>query len=69
MALARVGRVVLGIVTVLLGLVALAGITMLVLTATDWGHERVRRFALSQLQSRVHGRVSLGRLSGNCSRA
>jgi translocation and assembly module TamB len=64
-ALRRLGRVLLGIVIVLFGIVALAGITILVLTATDWGHERVRRFALAQLQSRVHGRVSIGRLSGN----
>ena len=49
----------------LLGIVALAGIVVVVLTSTDWGHERVRRIALSQLQSHVHGRVSIGRLSGN----
>ena len=61
----RLGRVLLGIVTVLLGIVALAGIVVVVLTATDWGRERVRRIALSQLQSRVHGRVSIGKLSGN----
>ena len=61
----RLGRVLLGIITVLLGIVALAGIVVVVLTSTDWGRERVRRFALSQLQSRVHGRVSIGRLSGN----
>ena len=60
-----IGRVLLGVVTVLLGIVALAGIVVVVLTSTEWGHERVRRFALSQLQSHVHGRVSMGRLSGN----
>ncbi|HKW09410.1 MAG TPA: hypothetical protein VJO33_03460, partial [Gemmatimonadaceae bacterium] len=64
-ALGRGGRVLLGIVTVLLSIVALAGITIVVLTATDWGRERVRRVALSQIQSRVHGRVSIGQLSGN----
>ena len=64
-ALRRLGRVLLGIATVLLGIVALAGVVVVVLTSTDWGHERVRRFALGQLQSRVHGRVSIGRLSGN----
>ena len=64
-ALHRIGRVLLGIFTVLLGIVAVAGIVVLVLTATDWGHERIRHFALSQLESRVHGRVSIGRLSGN----
>jgi translocation and assembly module TamB len=59
------GRVLLGIVTVLLGIVALAGIVVVILTSTDWGHERVRRIALSQLQNFVHGRVSMGKLSGN----
>ncbi|HKW49391.1 MAG TPA: hypothetical protein VJN70_18195, partial [Gemmatimonadaceae bacterium] len=61
--LGGLGRVLLGIITVLLGIVAIAGIVVLVLTSTEWGHERVRRFALSQLQGRVHGRVSIGRLS------
>lgn len=61
----RLGQVLLGVVTVLLGIVALAGIVVVVLTSTDWGHERVRQIALSQLQSRVHGRVSIGKLSGN----
>lgn len=61
----RLGRVLLGIVTVLLGIVALAGIAVVVLTATEWGRERVRRIALSQLQGRVHGRVAIGKLSGN----
>lgn len=64
-ALRRLGRVLLGIITVLLGIVALAGIAVVILTSTDWGHERVRRIALSQLQNMVHGRVSIGRLSGN----
>ena len=63
--LRRIGRVLLGILTVLLGIVALAGIVVVILTSTEWGHERVRGFALSQLQSHVHGRVSIGRLSGN----
>ncbi|HEY2376546.1 MAG TPA: translocation/assembly module TamB domain-containing protein [Gemmatimonadaceae bacterium] len=64
-ALGRLGRVLLGIFTVVLGIVALVGIVVVVLTSTDWGHERVRRLALSQLQRRVHGRVSIGQLSGN----
>jgi len=63
--LRRIGRVLLGILTVLLGIVALAGIVVVVLTSTEWGHERVRRFALSQLQGHVHGRVTIGKLSGN----
>ena len=61
----RLGRVLLGIVTVLLGIVALAGIVVVVLTSTEWGHERVRRIALSQLQSRIHGKATIGKISGN----
>lgn len=64
-ALRRIGRVLLGIVTVLLGIVGLVGIVVVIVTSTDWGHERVRRFALSELQHFVHGRVSMGKLSGN----
>lgn len=64
-AVRRVGRVLLGIVTVLLGIVALAGIVVVVLTSTEWGHERVRRIALSQLQSRIHGKATIGKISGN----
>jgi len=61
----RLGRVLLGIVTVLLGIVALAGIVVVVLSSTNWGHERVRRIALSQLRNMVHGQVSVGKISGN----
>ena len=63
--LGRLARVVLGIVTVLLGLVAVAGIVVVVLSSTNWGRERVRRIAFSQLRNMVHGQVSIGRLSGN----
>jgi hypothetical protein len=34
----RLARVLLGIVTVLLGIVALAGIVIVVLSSTNWGH-------------------------------
>ena len=51
--------------TVLLVLIAVIGIGMWVVTGTSFGHERIRRFALSTLQSRVHGRVTLGRIEGN----
>ena len=59
------GRVLLGIITVLLGLVAVVGIAVVILSSTNWGRERVRRLALSQLKNMVHGQVSIGRLSGN----
>ncbi|HKO14850.1 MAG TPA: hypothetical protein VJU87_01370, partial [Gemmatimonadaceae bacterium] len=61
----RIGRVLLGIVTAVLGLVALAAIVVVVLTATDWGHERIRRLALGQFGHLVHGQLSIGRISGN----
>lgn len=50
---------------VLAGLIALAFVASLVLTTTDWGRERVRRFVLGQLHGVVHGRVTIGRISGN----
>lgn len=38
---------------------------LLVLTQTQWGHERVRGLIVSQLGARVAGRVRVGRVSGN----
>src|SRR5690242_14789883 len=64
-ALRRLGRILLGIITVLLGIVALAGIAVVILTSTEWGHERVRRLALSELPHFIHGRVNMGKLTGN----
>ena len=64
-SLHRTARVALGVVTVLLGLLAVAGIVVVVLSSTNWGRERVRRLALSQLKGLVHGQVSVGRLSGS----
>lgn len=45
--------------------VAIAFVAVLVLSRTDWGRERVRRFAMNQLQGILHGQVSIGRISGN----
>ena len=59
---ARVAAILLGVVAVLV--VALVG-TLFVFTSTDYGRERVRRFALAQLQKQAHGIVRMGRLSGN----
>ena len=36
-----------------------------VLTGTDWGRERVRRYAEAAINSRIHGHATIGRLSGN----
>jgi translocation and assembly module TamB len=49
----------------LLGLVALALVAVLVVTNTDWGRERVRRFAVNTLNDLAHGTVRIGRLDGN----
>ncbi|MEX2180147.1 MAG: translocation/assembly module TamB domain-containing protein [Gemmatimonadaceae bacterium] len=46
-------------------LIAFAFTATLVLTSTDWGRERVRRFAVSQLENIVNGQVTIGRLRGN----
>ena len=49
----------------LAALIAFAFVATLVLSSSDWGRERVRRFALSQLGGIVHGKVTIGRISGN----
>jgi translocation and assembly module TamB len=46
-------------------IVALAVLAVLVLTNTDWGRERVRRYAEQTLNTAIHGRVHIGQLSGN----
>jgi translocation and assembly module TamB len=46
-------------------LILLAIIAVLVLTGTDWGRERVRRFAEVRVNGMIHGRARIGRLSGN----
>lgn len=50
---------------VVLALVALVATGVGVLTNTDWGRAQVRTRALAALTEAVHGRVSLGRVSGN----
>jgi translocation and assembly module TamB len=61
----RWGRGLLVLVSIVLGLAAVAVIAVYVVTGTDWGRERVRRFAQNALASVVHGKVQIGRLSGN----
>jgi len=53
------------VATVLLVLLAVIGVGTWLVTGTDFGRERIRRFALSTLKSRVHGNVTLGRIEGN----
>jgi autotransporter translocation and assembly factor TamB len=49
----------------LAGLIVVGFIGVMVLSRTDWGRERVRRFVLGQLESVVAGRVTIGRVTGN----
>lgn len=46
-------------------LILLVIIAVFVLATTGWGHERVRRFAEARLNSAAHGRVKVGKLTGN----
>lgn len=49
----------------ILALVAIGATAVWVLTGTDWGRERVRRYAQDAINGMVHGRATIGRLSGN----
>ena len=59
---ARGVAIAVGVVAVLV--VAVLG-ALFVFTNTDYGRERVRRFALAQLEKQAHGIVRMGALSGN----
>ena len=43
----------------------LAFIAIQLITRSEWGHERARRFALAWLDERVHGTISVGRITGS----
>jgi translocation and assembly module TamB len=49
----------------LLGIIALVTIALALATRTDFGRERLRRFAVSRWQSAMKGKVYLGRFSGS----
>ena len=49
----------------LAALIAIGFVAILVLSGTEWGHERVRRFLVAQLGGVVHGTVTIGRVRGN----
>ena len=53
------------LLVVLLALVTLALVVVWVVTNTDYGRERVRRFALDALSKSTHGIVKLGTVRGN----
>src|SRR5918999_215665 len=65
MPMSRRRRVLLTVLASLAGLMTLAVVAALVLTGTDWGRERVRRMIVSALEDKAHGRVHLGRVTGN----
>ena len=46
-------------------LIVIVMIAVWVLTGTDWGRERVRRYAVTMLNGMIHGRATIGSLSGN----
>jgi translocation and assembly module TamB len=52
-------------VSIIAALLLLAVIAVWVVTGTDWGHERVRRYAQSALNGIIHGKATIGQLSGN----
>jgi translocation and assembly module TamB len=53
---------VLGILFVALGV---AWVAAVVVTSTDWGHERIRRFVEGVAQRELNGQVRIGRVTGN----
>ena len=59
------GRGILVGVACILFLALLAGGAVLVLSSTDWGHERVRRYAQTLINGQIHGTARIGRISGN----
>src|SRR3954470_1120245 len=61
----RWGRGIVVGLAIIVGLAALAALAVFVMTGTDWGHERVRRLAQNALGGIVHGKVKIGRVSGN----
>src|ERR1700750_2784260 len=61
----RWGRGALVGLIMILSLVAIAAGALWILTGTDWGRERVRRYAQNAINGMIHGRATIGRLSGN----
>jgi translocation and assembly module TamB len=61
----RWGRGVAAFFLSILGLLAVAAFAVFLFTGTDWGRERVRRYAENALNGMVHGKARIGALSGN----
>src|SRR5207244_3897162 len=58
-------RAIVTVITIAAGMTLVAMLALLIVTGTDWGRERVRRAAQSALGGIVHGRVHIGRITGN----
>jgi len=61
----RLKRVALVAVTMTSAIIVTALAAVWLFTDTDWGRERVRRFAERRLNAMAHGQIRIGRLSGN----
>jgi translocation and assembly module TamB len=61
----RLRRIAVAAGGVLLGILLVAGLAVFILTQTDFGRERVRRFTVNALNERANGAVSIGEASGN----
>lgn len=57
-------RIVLASAIVLVGLLVIVGLSILGVTHTGFGQERVRKLVASLLEGRVKGKVYIGRMSG-----
>src|SRR5688500_3964814 len=58
-------RVLVGLGIVVGAIAVLTVIGVLVLTMSDFGRDRVRRFTLRTLNEMVHGQVRIGGIGGN----
>src|ERR671924_918723 len=58
-------RALVGLGVVIGAIAVLTVVGVLVLTMTEFGHERLRRFTVRTLNDMVHGQVRIGGVSGN----
>ena len=59
------GEIAGAFVLAVLIVVTLGAGALYVFSGTDWGHERMRRYAQTFLQRTAHGKVHIGKVSGN----
>lgn len=53
------------VAVILLVLLLFVASSLFLFTQTDWGRERVRRIAVSQIQNAVNGHIEIGHISGD----